>query len=95
MSSDVLSLFQNLDRMDDARTQISHLIERLDNNTNLDEVESLVTGMGGLLGNFMLHHESMQSEMKDLLESSRSGLLTHAQLVDVSRKPRSQPLITI
>ncbi len=80
--TDGLSLFHNIDRMEESKTQLHSLIERLDRDTHLDEVESLVSGMGGMLGNVFQKNFVMQREMKALLESAKNGLLTNEQMVE-------------
>lgn len=82
---DNLALFQNMDSLEESHEQLTQLIERLDRDSHIDahEMGNLVTGMGGLLGQFSTSHHELQNEMKDLLESSKNGLLTHEKLVEM------------
>lgn len=80
--TDGLSLFHNIDRMEESKSQLSTLIERLDRESNLDEVGNLVWGMGDMLGNVFEQNHVMQQEMKALLQSAKNGLLSNEQIVE-------------
>jgi hypothetical protein len=81
------SLIESINLMDEAHTNITNLLEQLDvgDNTNSETI-NVIGGMDGLLGTFSIRSFEMQQEMNRLLESSKSGALSHNMLADYFSK---------
>lgn len=92
------SLIESINLMDEAHTNITNLIEQLDVGDNTSsETINVIGGMDGLLGTFSIRSFEMQQEMNRLLESSKSGALSHNMLADYFSKEqvRSSYLLNI
>ena len=77
------SLIESINLMDEAHTNITNLLEQLDVGDNTSsETINVIGGMDGLLGTFSIRSFEMQQEMNRLLESSKSGVLSHNMLAD-------------
>ena len=92
------SLIESINLMDEAHTNITNLLEQLDVGDNTSsETINVIGGMDGLLGTFSIRSFEMQQEMNRLLESSKSGALSHNMLADyfLKEKVRSCYLLNI
>lgn len=91
------SLIESINLMDEAHTNITNLLEQLDVGDNTKETINVIGGMDGLLGTFSIRSFEMQQEMNRLLESSKSGALSHNMLADYFSKEqvRSNYLLNI
>lgn len=95
---ELTSVIESINLMDEAHTNITNLLEQLDvgDNTNSETI-NVIGGMDGLLGTFSIRSFEMQQEMNRLLESSKSGALSHNMLADYFSKEqvRSNYLLNI
>lgn len=95
---ELTSVIESINLMDEAHTNITNLLEQLDvgDNTNSETI-NVIGGMDGLLGTISIRSFEMQQEMNRLLESSKSGALSHNMLADYFSKEqvRSNYLLNI
>lgn len=73
-------------QLEDSQTHISDLLEMLAMENYAEEstqASSIINSMGTVLGKFSDNRFDFQTEMNAMLESSRRGMLTHAQLSEL------------
>ena len=73
-------------KLESSQTHISELLEMLALENYADEsasVSYMMSSMGTILGKFSGNHIEIESEMNEMLESSRRGLLTHGEVAEL------------
>jgi hypothetical protein len=72
--------------LEESLLNTAKLLESLDQSNRLQEAHEynyLLQGMEELVGQFSDNQVGLQNEIRDILESSKNGLLTHEQLVEM------------
>jgi hypothetical protein len=94
------AMYLNRGALEESLQNTTKLLESLDKNNRFEDVGEynyLLTGMEGLIGQFSENHYELHHEIKEIMESSRMGLLTHEKLVEMvtAEQLRSQYLSNI
>lgn len=85
-SFDDMDAFSMHTKLEDSQSHIANLLEMLALENYADEsasVSYMMNSMGNMLGKFSENHSEIESEMNEMLESSRRGLLTHGEVADL------------
>jgi len=85
-SFDEMDAYNMHTRLEDSQSHIANLLEMLAFDNHADEsasVSYMMNTMGTMLGKFSENHSEIESEMNEILESSRRGLLTHSEVADL------------
>lgn len=85
-SFDEMDAYSMHTKLEDSQSHIANLLEMLAFENHADEsasVSYMMSSMGHMLGKFSENHSEIESEMNEILESSRRGLLTHSEVADL------------
>lgn len=85
-SFDDMDAYSMHTKLEDSQSHIANLLEMLALENYADEsasVSYMMNSMGNMLGKFSENHSEIESEMNEMLESSRRGLLTHGEVADL------------
>lgn len=85
-SFDEMDAYNMQTRLEDSQSHIANLLEMLAFDNHADEsasVSYMMNTMGNMLGKFSENHSEIETEMNEILESSRRGLLTHSEVADL------------
>ena len=85
-SFDEMDAYNMQTRLEDSQSHIANLLEMLAFDNHAGEsasVSYMMNTMGNMLGKFSENHSEIETEMNEILESSRRGLLTHSEVADL------------